>query len=96
MGKGKGKAGQQPKLNKSLNQSFRRRQHQNIEIENAKLLKRLQEKRPNYETQKFKQEWKKQKYVIKNLSNYPFIINDKRKGKRSTSHISNNQAANII
>ena len=38
--------------NRSLNSTYRRRQIQDIEIENARMLKRLQEKKPNYETEK--------------------------------------------
>ena len=41
--------------NKSLNSTIRRQQFQNIEMENAKMLKRLQDKKPNYETGKLKQ-----------------------------------------
>jgi hypothetical protein len=51
------------------------------------MLKRLQDKKPNYDTEKLKQDWLKQKHVIKNVANYPFILNDKRRatiqGKRS-------------
>jgi hypothetical protein len=42
MGKNQRKADSQKKLNKSLNSEFRKRQLQNIEVENAKLLRRLQ------------------------------------------------------
>jgi hypothetical protein len=48
-------------MNKSLNSNFRKKQLQNIEIENARLLKRLQEKKSDYQAQKLKNEWKKQK-----------------------------------
>ena len=64
-------------MNKSLNQGFRRKQLENIQIQNAKMLKRLQERKSDYEAQKLKEEWKKQKTVIKNLVNFPFIIRDK-------------------
>jgi hypothetical protein len=37
-------------MNKSLNSNFRKKQLQNIEIENAKLLKRLQDKKSDYQT----------------------------------------------
>lgn len=63
-------------MNKSLNSNFRRRQLQGIEIENARLLRRLQDKKSDYEADKMKQEWKKQKTVIKNIANFPLILND--------------------
>ena len=70
---------------------------QNIQIENAKLLKRLQERKPNYETEKFRQTWRKQKYVIKNLSNYPFIISDRKKKKtNSQSLIPRDPSSSIV
>ena len=78
---------QSQKLNRSLNSSIRKRQMQNIEIENAKLLRRLQERRSNYETEKFKQSWRKQKNVIKNMSNYPFIISDRKRKKNSSTQL---------
>lgn len=49
------------KMNHTLNASFRRRQLESIEVENARLLKRLQGKRSDYDAKKLKQEWKKQK-----------------------------------
>lgn len=39
--------------NKSLHGSFRKKQLENIEIENARLLKRLQEKKSDYQADKF-------------------------------------------
>ncbi len=63
-------------MNKSLNSNFRRKQLQNIEVENARLLKRLQDKKSDYEADKLNQEWKKQKEVIKNIANYPLILKD--------------------
>lgn len=77
----------QPRINGSLNSSFRRRQMQSIEIENAKLLKRLQERKANYETEKFRQSWRKQKSVIKNMSQYPFIIDDRKRKKNSSTQL---------
>lgn len=57
----------------SLNSTLRRRQFQSIEIENAKMLKRLQERKSDYELHKFKKEWKKTKTVIKNITSYPLV-----------------------
>ena len=61
-------------MGRSLNAPFRRRQLESIEVENARLLKRIQEKKSDYNTKKLKQDWKKQKEVIKNIAFYPFII----------------------
>lgn len=73
------------KMNKSLNSNFRKKQLQNIEIENARLLKRLQQKKSDYEANKLKDQWKKQKAVIKNIANYPLIIRDGSKRRRGLS-----------
>ena len=51
-------------MNRSLNSNFRRKQLQDIEIENARMLKRLQEKKSDYDARRLKIEWKKQKKVI--------------------------------
>lgn len=66
---------------KSLNVTFRKRQYQEIEIENAKLLKRLQEKKSEYQVDKMKKDWKRQRYVIRNISNYPM---EKKRRDRSS------------
>lgn len=64
------------RANRSLHGSFRKKQLENIEIENARLLRRLQEKKSSYGADKLNEEWKKQKAVIKNIANYPFVIKD--------------------
>ena len=71
--------------NKSLHGSFRKKQLQNIEIENARLLKRLQDKRSDYDVDRLKEDWKKQKAVIKNIANYPFVIKDGSKRRRGST-----------
>lgn len=74
------------KMNKSLNQGFRKKQMEYIEVQNAKLLKRIMDKKSDYEAQRLQEEWKKQKQVIKNITNYPFIIKDKiSKGRRKST-----------
>lgn len=47
--------GERDRMNKSLNSNFRKKQLQNIEIENARLLKRLQDKKSDYDTGKLKE-----------------------------------------
>jgi hypothetical protein len=70
---------------RSLHGSFRKKQLQDIEIENARLLKRLQDKKSDYDVERLKEDWKKQKRVIKNIANYPFVIKDGSKRRRGSS-----------
>lgn len=74
-------------MNKSLNYPFRKKQIETIDSENFKLLKRLQEKKSSYDTGKLKEDWKKQKEVIKNIANFPFVLRDapKRQRRRTVS-----------
>jgi hypothetical protein len=58
----------------SLNYSLRKRQFQSIEVENAKMLKRLQDRKSDYSLHHYKKEWKKTKAVIKNITSYPIVI----------------------
>jgi hypothetical protein len=47
------------------------------------------DKKSDYDSKKLKEDWKKQKQVIKNIANYPFIIRDriyKGRKKSLTSH----------
>jgi hypothetical protein len=79
------------KCNKSLNQSYRRKQLQNIEEENAKMLKRLQEKKSSYATEKLRKDWVENKDIIRKMSNLPFHINKRSVSKGSRfSHTTNN------
>ena len=64
MGKRGSREGDRERMNRSLNSNFRRKQLQDIEIENARMLKRLQEKKSDYDARRLKIEWKKQKKVI--------------------------------
>ena len=73
-------------MNRSLNARFRRKQLESIEAENARLLKRLNERKSEYETEKLRESWKKQKEVIKNIAHYPFIIRASvRPGRRKAA-----------
>lgn len=74
-------------MNKSLNYPFRKKQIETIDSENFRLLKRLQEKKSSYDTGKLKEDWKKQKEVIKNIANFPFVLRDapKRQRRRTVS-----------
>jgi hypothetical protein len=79
---------------KSLNVTFRKRQYQEIEIENAKLLKRLQEKKSEYQTDKMKKDWRKQRHIIRNISNHPLGTLDKKPRDRSETGLSTMQKVN--
>ncbi len=75
--------GESARMNKSLNYSFRKKKLESIDDENMKLLKRLREKTSSYQASKLKDQWIKQKEVIKNISDFPFILKDKiRKPRR--------------
>jgi hypothetical protein len=88
--------GERDRMNKSLNSNFRKKQLQNIEIENARLLKRLQDKKSDYDTGKLKEEWKKQKAVIKNIANYPLIIRDGSRRERKRVFSREMDSANLL
>ena len=49
------------------------------------MLKRLQEKKAIINNEKLNQDWRKNKYVIRHLSNYPFIMSDRNKKSKRTS-----------
>lgn len=61
----------------SLNLQYRRREFQRIEVENAKLLKRLQTKKSPYQANRLQKEWEQKKQVIRNMSSFPVILFDK-------------------
>ena len=63
-------------MNKTLNGPHRKKQMQNIEYENAKLLKRLKQKKSTYGVVGMNRDWQKKKKVLQRMSLYPFIIND--------------------
>lgn len=58
---------------------------QDIEFDNARLLKKLQEKKSDYEVDRMRKEWKQKKAVIKNISNYPITIFGSRKPSTATN-----------
>ncbi len=62
------------KCNKSLNQIFRKKQLQNIELENKRFLMRLQSKKPTLNTIKLRKDWEDNKSVIKRMANCEFNL----------------------
>ena len=49
------------------------------------MLKRLQQKKSDYDVQRLRQDWKKQKAVIKNIANFPLISKDSARRRRAIS-----------
>lgn len=47
-------------------------------------MKRLQEKKSDYQAEKLNEDWKKQKTVIKNIANFPLILKDGKRSKKRT------------
>jgi ATP adenylyltransferase/5',5'''-P-1,P-4-tetraphosphate phosphorylase II len=60
------------KTNKSLNEIYRKKQMQSIELENKRFLMRLQGKRPTVNTLKLRRDWEDNKSVIKRMANCEF------------------------
>lgn len=83
---GKKRASSEAKIG-SLNSSLRKKQCQSIEVENAKMLRRLQERKSDYELGRFKKEWRRTKQMIKNITSYPLVIEQIQGRRRKKSHI---------
>ena len=64
------------KGSKSLNEIFRKKKMETIEIENKQLLTRLSNKRATLDNSKMKKEWEHNKNTIKRLTNYEFNMVD--------------------
>lgn len=64
------------KGSKSLNEIFRKKKMETIEIENKQLLTRLSNKRATLDTTKMKKDWEQNKNTIKRLTNYEFNMVD--------------------
>ncbi len=62
------------KVNKSLNQIYRKRQLEEIELENKRFVLRLQQKRPTLNIEKLNKDWLDNKNVIKRMANYEFNL----------------------
>ena len=62
----------QQQQRKSLNREARNREYRKITQENALILKRLQEKAPNYNVTKWAKEDNERKKVLQNICEYPY------------------------
>lgn len=56
---------------KSLNIATRRKRLQDIEESNARLLKRLQERKSDYDVDRMRRDWRRQLELTKNISSHP-------------------------
>ncbi len=63
-------------MNRSLNSGFRKKQSQSIEVENAKMLRRLQERKSDYDLDNYKKQWRKTRKMIKSIASYPIVIDN--------------------
>jgi len=63
----------------SLNKDSRKRELIRIARENQAMLKRLQEKQPNYHTKKFDEEYQSSIQFLKNICEYPLVLNRKER-----------------
>jgi hypothetical protein len=70
------------KTNKSLNEIYRRKQMESIEIENRRFLQRLQSKKPTMNLDKLAKEWQDNKGVIRRLANHEFNLTTLRSHSR--------------
>ena len=61
----------------SLNKDSRKRELIRIARENQAMLKRLQEKQPNYHAKKFDEEYQSNIQFLKNICEYPLVLNRK-------------------
>jgi hypothetical protein len=57
------------KVNKSLNQIYRKKQEENIALENERYLIRLHNKKPTLNLEKIDRDWKNNKKAMKRMSN---------------------------
>lgn len=86
------------KGSKSLNEIFRKKKMETIDIENKQMLTRLNNKRATLDTIKMKKDWEQNKNTIKRMTNYEFNMvdfNGKDKAIKSKEKISRDNFDNI-
>lgn len=76
------KSGTQPK--KSLNKEIRRRQLVQITSENQALLKRLQDKQPNYNVHRWEDDRKDSERRLQFMCEYPYLLGNSNNRKNSS------------
>jgi hypothetical protein len=59
---------------KSLNRDVRKKELLKITIENQAILRRLQDKTSNYSVAKWEEDFKHKEKIMKNMCEYPFIL----------------------
>lgn len=70
---------------KSLNRSYRKREISKIMDENKALLRRLQTKKPNYNTAQWNREYKSRAKLLNNICEYPYQFAAQSKSIRGKS-----------
>jgi hypothetical protein len=73
------------KVNKSLNQFYRKRQMENIEMENKRFVQRLQQKKPTLNMERLQKDWLENKGVIKRMANCQFNLTSIKSSSRVRS-----------
>jgi len=66
---------------KSLNKSYRKRELQRITMENKNILRRIQQREPNYNHLKWEQDRKVHESYIKNICEFPYQKGNKQKAR---------------
>lgn len=66
-----------PPIKKSLNREARKRELMKITMENQQILKRLQDKQPNYNVQKWCKEDDQRRQMLSYICEFPYQLQDK-------------------
>ena len=69
---------------KSLNREARNREYKKITHENALILKRLQEKQPNYNVTRWAKEDMSRRKILSNICEFPYQFQARQEGEGST------------
>jgi len=74
-----------PPIRKSLNRESRKRDLVKITQENQLILKRLQEKQPNYNVSKWCKEDDARRVMLSGICEYPYMLMDQKNATANTS-----------
>lgn len=70
------------KVNKSLNEIYRKRQMENIELQNKRFVHRLQNKKPTVNIDKLNKDWVDNKGTIRRMANAEFNLTNIKSSSR--------------
>lgn len=65
-----------PPIKKSLNREARKRELLKITMENQQILKRLQDKKPNYDVNRWNKEDNERRHMLHAICEYPYQLRD--------------------